>query len=122
MLVLCCERSVPNPMIHYFCKQVFTTCSTSRCITLSLVCSYLFRNLMFHYNLCSSRVKPDHLCKPTTFIISIHYFLLMRFIFVVIGPAWQVLRKHLCRVLPRKTVDSVEYSIVTSLFKILMCL
>lgn len=26
----------------------------------------LFRNLLFHCNLCSSRVKPNHLCKPTT--------------------------------------------------------
>lgn len=39
-----------------------------------------------------------------------HYFLLIRFIFVVICPAWQVLRKHLHKVLPRNTVDSVEYS------------
>ena len=39
-----------------------------------------------------------------------HYFLLIRFIFVVICPAWQVLRKHLPKVLPRNTVDSVEYS------------
>lgn len=50
-----------------------------------------------------------HRCGPT-FIISLHYFLLIRFIFVVICPAWQVLRKHLYKVLPRKTVDSVEYS------------
>lgn len=46
----------------------------------------------------------------STFIISMHYFLLIRSIFVVICPAWQVLRKHLHKVLPRKTVDSVEYS------------
>lgn len=29
---------------------------------------------------------------------------------MVICPAWQVLRKHLYKVLPRKTVDSMEYS------------
>jgi hypothetical protein len=34
---------------------------------------------------------------------------LIRFVFVVLCPAWQVLRKHLY-VLPRKTVDYVEYS------------
>lgn len=49
----------------------------------------------------------------STVIILINYILLVRFLFVVICPVWQVLRKHLYKVLPRETVDSMEYSDLT---------
>lgn len=78
--------------------------------------------LNFSFLLQEEMAKECIYSHGSLFIISIHYFLLLRFIFVVIGSAWQVLRKHLYRVLPRETVDSVAYRIVTSLFKIPMCL
>lgn len=42
--------------------------------------------------------------------VSVHSLLLLRFIFAVICPAWQVPGKHLYNSLPRKTVACVEYS------------
>lgn len=56
-------------------------------------------------------MAEEHHCRHgAALVVSIHYLLLIRFIFVVTRPAWQVLGKHLYNVLPRKTVACVEYS------------